>query len=258
MNSPVQSWRGTWPQIALPALPPRVRQGLSGLRRRALRHRRIIAATGSVLLHLLLLLALFSHAPKGLPGGGSGGTAVGAGTGETYAAIDLYTLPPAPAATTAVKTPDDPATETLDKPTQTVKPQPETIQTATTMSQPAALPEVAPATPAEASAAAQPATAGGVGQAGTTSGAGDDLWKAIAPCWGRVAGKDTLPVALRITFGATGGLSKPPQIVRDDKAPITPQSLHSEAQALSALAQCGGYPMAANRQEVEVHFPRPD
>jgi hypothetical protein len=102
------------------------------------------------------------------------------------------------------------------------------------------------------------ATSGGAGQSGATGGTGDDLWGAIAPCWNRVAGKDTLPVALKITFGANGGLSKPPEIVRAGDAAITPQSLRSEALALSALAQCGAYPMAAGRQDVEVQFPRPE
>ena len=49
-----------------------------------------------------------------------------------------------------------------------------------------------------------------------------------------------------------------PPPVRDETATITPQSLRSEARAIAALAQCGGYPMAANRQDVEVHFPRPE
>ena len=253
MNSLVQSFRSPWPQIAFPALPPPVRKRLQ-------RHRKAVAVTGSVLLHLLCLLVLWPTAQKGLPGGGSGGSEIGAGKGEAYAAIDLDLGPPMPATIPAVKTPDDQATKALDTPEEAIKPKPDMAAVTTDAAKSADAATTAPSPPADAAASARPAAAavGGAGQGGTTAGAGDDLWQAIAPCWNRVAGKDTLPVALKITFGATGGLSKPPQIVRDETAPITPQSLRSEAQAIAALAQCGGYPMAANRQDVEVHFPRPE
>jgi len=242
MNSLAQTLRGTRPRL-MPAFPPQARQVWAAIRRHAMKHRRPLAVIGSVVLHVLLILALLLQpSSRSLPGGGSNGAASGAGSGETYAAVDLVPALPAPPAATAVKPSDDPATDALDTPPETIKPPTDALKTADSVAQ-------------LATAAATP---GGAGQTGTTSGAGDDLWAAIAPCWKRDAGSDTLPVALKITFGATGGLAKPPIIVRATAAAITPQSLRSEAEALSALAQCGAYPMAAGRQDVEVHFPKPD
>ena len=239
MNSPINSLaarlRGTWPQAAPPGLWP-------SLRRRALKHRRTIAVAGSAALHLLIVLALLWPRTQGLDGGGGGGHTSGAGTGDAFAAIDLDLIAKATIAPN-VKTSDDLTRDVLDMPLDVDKPQTEALKTPDAVAQ---------LTPADAGA-------GGAGQAGTTSGAGmgDDLWGAIAPCWKRVAGTDTLPVTLHITFAGNGGLSKPPVIVRASDAAITPQSLRSEAQALSALAACGAYPMAAGRQDVEIHFPKP-
>ncbi len=251
MNSLVQHLRGSLPPVEWPALPPVARTMLADIRRRVVRHRKPVAVVLSLLLHGLLVLALLPHAPKGLSGGGSNGTASGAGTGASYYAVDLYGAQ-SPSITTAVKAATDPATEALDTPADTVKPQADAIDPA-----PPAL-ALSDATPAVATAAAQPAAAvGGRGQGGTTAGAGDDLWNAIAPCWKRLAGADTLAVTLEVTFGGDGGLSRPPTIDRGNAAAITPQSLRSEALALSALAQCGAYPMAAGRQGVRIDFPRP-
>ena len=254
MNSLVQSFRGPWPQLALPELWPSVRKRLQ-------RHRKAVAVIGSVLLHLLCLLALWPTGQKGLSSGGSGGSEVGAGTGEAYAAIDLDLdlMPPMPAKIPAVKTPDEQTTQALDPPQEAIRPKTDMAAVATDAAKSADTATTASSPTADAAASAHPAAAavGGAGPGGATAGTGDDLWQAIAPCWNRIAGSDALPVTLKITFGATGGLSKPPQIVRDETAPITPQSLRSEAQAIAALAQCGGYPMAATRQDVEVHFPRP-
>jgi hypothetical protein len=83
----------------------------------------------------------------------------------------------------------------------------------------------------------------------------DDLWNAIAPCWNRVADKNSLPTRLKLSFDASGGVSAPPEIERDPEAPITDQSLTSEAQALQALSECGAYPMAQGQQGVVVQFP---
>ena len=223
------------------------------------RHRRVVALTGSLLLHILFILALLSPSPKGLSAGGSNGVGNGPGSGEAYAAIDLYAVP-SPAAISAVKIRTELAADRLDAPAAVAAPENPSVQAVT--SDPQSLAPMVTATvasPAEVASIAQPAAAiAGAGQGGSTTGAGDDLWNAIAPCWKRVAAKDTLPVTLKITFAANGGLSTPPQIVRSDDIAITPQSLHSEALALAALAQCGAYPMAANRRDVEVNFPRPE
>ena len=261
MNGFVQQLHLGLARIYLPTIPPEAQRVLAILRRRTHRRRRAIAAVGSVLLHVLFVLALFPHPSKGFSGGGSGGTRVGAGTGEAYIAVDLYAVPPMPTAVPTLKTPTDPTYDALDKPDETLKQPPDALETTTDSVQQLAGQESAPfPPPADATSSSQPAAAavGGAGQSGTTSGSGDDLWSAIAPCWKRIAGQDTLSVTLKITFAANGGLSKPPVIVRDDKAPITPQSLRSEALAMAALAQCGAYPMAANKQAVEVNFPRPE
>ena len=259
MNSLVQQLRGTLPQITLPDLPPRARWLFSRLRRTASRRRRAIAVAGSLLLHLVFILALLPHAPEGLLAGGSGGSSSGAGTGETYTPVDLYAAVPASAVMTAIRASADKGADALDAPIPAVKPKDDVLQPAlantpqlSTLDTPLPSPTDDTLRPALTTAAM-----GGAGQAGTTSGAGDDLWKAIAPCWERIAGPDTLPVVLKVTFGADGALAKPPEIVRADAAAITPESLRSESLALAALAQCGAYPMAAGRQGATVNFPRP-
>jgi len=85
----------------------------------------------------------------------------------------------------------------------------------------------------------------------------NDLWKAIEPCWKRVADKSTLNVTLEVSFSPLGNLSKPPVIRRDPGARINDQTLRSESQAISALSQCGPYLMAYGQQNVQVSFPNP-
>jgi hypothetical protein len=84
----------------------------------------------------------------------------------------------------------------------------------------------------------------------------NELWNAIAPCWNRVADNNSLPTKLKLSFDASGGLAAPPEIERDPDAPITDESLKSEAQALQALSECGAYPMAQGQQNVVVKFPQ--
>jgi len=83
----------------------------------------------------------------------------------------------------------------------------------------------------------------------------NDLWKAIAPCWHRMADKNTLSVTLSVSFSPLGNLSKPPVIVRDPAARLTDQQLRSESLAINALAQCGPYLMAFGQNDVSVQFP---
>jgi len=244
MNSLVHGLRGSLPRIAFPATPRQARQILGFIGRQASIHRRALAVAGSVALHLLLILALlFPLSPNGLSGGGSGGIASGAGTGETYAAVDLIPAVPAPAATSAVRPPNDSQAEALDSPPDAIKPQADALKTADAVAQ-LATTEAA-------------ATTGGAGQAGTTSGRGDDLWAAIAPCWKRIAGRDALPVRLTVSFANNGLLERAPEIVRDPLAPIDVHTQLSEAQAIQALSECGAYTMAAGRENVTINFPRP-
>jgi hypothetical protein len=84
----------------------------------------------------------------------------------------------------------------------------------------------------------------------------NDLWKAIAPCWNRIADKNSLPVTLEVSFSPMGNLSKPPVIKRDPTMPVTDRMLRSESQAISALSQCGPYLMAFGQSGVRVSFPK--
>lgn len=85
----------------------------------------------------------------------------------------------------------------------------------------------------------------------------NDLWKAIEPCWRRVADKNTVSVTLSVSFSPLGNLSKPPQIVREAGASLNDKRLRSESLAITALAQCGPYLMAFGQSNVSVRFPGP-
>ncbi|WP_155908523.1 hypothetical protein [Asticcacaulis sp. YBE204] len=103
----------------------------------------------------------------------------------------------------------------------------------------------------------QAAKAGAAGGGtGSTANDGDALWAAIEPCWRRRANADTLPVTLTVSFGADGKLSAVPVIERLDGAGIGPQFQVSETQAIQALAECGGYSMAAGQANVRINFPK--
>lgn len=90
---------------------------------------------------------------------------------------------------------------------------------------------------------------------GRNSKTTNDLWKAIEPCWRRVADKNTVSVTLSVSFSPLGNLSKPPQIVRETGASLTDKRLRSESLAMTALAQCGPYLMAFGQSDVSVRFP---
>jgi hypothetical protein len=81
-----------------------------------------------------------------------------------------------------------------------------------------------------------------------------NLWKTIAPCWSHMADSSMLPVTLRVSFDADGGIASPPEIERKPDAPI---SLTSESLALQALSACAPYHMVRNQQNVVVTFPAP-
>lgn len=76
--------------------------------------------------------------------------------------------------------------------------------------------------------------------AGETSSTGSTgaLWGRIEPCWRRIAGGVQVPVTLEVALDATGGVSKPPKILRGQTARLDEERLSAEAQALSALAAC--------------------
>ena len=83
----------------------------------------------------------------------------------------------------------------------------------------------------------------------------NDLWKAIAPCWRRLADKSTLGVTLNVSFSPLGNLAKPPVIIREPGAQLSTQRLRSESLAIAALSQCGPYLMSFGQENVGVQFP---
>lgn len=90
---------------------------------------------------------------------------------------------------------------------------------------------------------------------GRTNKTLNDLWKAIEPCWKRVADRNTESVTLSVSFSPLGNLAKPPVIVRAAGVQSSEQRLRSESEAISALAQCGPYIMAFGQDDVRVEFP---
>ncbi len=83
----------------------------------------------------------------------------------------------------------------------------------------------------------------------------NDLWKAIEPCWKRVVTRDTEGVTLSVSFSPLGNLAKPPVIERPNGAHLDDRRLKSESLAINALAQCGPYLMAFGQSDVSVQFP---
>jgi hypothetical protein len=131
---------------------------------------------------------------------------------------------------------------------------------------PKASPAAAPHRAASQSAAAQgaasqsvQANASAVSQVkvdGRTRQTPNDLWKAIEPCWRRLADQRSVPVTLELSFSPLGNLAKPPVIRRTQGQPLTDQLLRSESQAIAALTQCGPYLMALGQSGVDVTFPK--
>lgn len=224
------------------------------------RQRKAIAVSGSVILHLCLVLLLLPSM-SGLSasmGAVTGlGEVNGAGTGVTLIDISQLTPPKPPQTVTVVVTPEprqdaSPTRDTTSVSEDTAKPvEAKESATATEAASSTQATRVDSETPSDS---ATEVTAGAFGQNGE---ANLDLWNAIAPCWNRIANSATLPATLKITFDGNGGLALPPEIERDPDAPITDQSLKAEAQALQALAECGAYPMAEGQQGVVVKFPTP-
>jgi hypothetical protein len=220
------------------------------------RHRRPVAIAASIGLHVLFVLCLLPHSQSGFSAGGQGGAYQGEGEGLS---LDLTAMALPDAQALEVREPEPETlteladSETLDDLTSTeTHALSEALADAPSLSQPE--PEHTAATKsAQQSAARQ----GGEGQGGTSSGTFDDLWAAIAPCWRRIADMETLPVNLTVTFAGNGMLAKPPEIERAAEAASNPKALRSESLAITALAECGAYQMAAGRENVSIHFPTP-
>lgn len=83
----------------------------------------------------------------------------------------------------------------------------------------------------------------------------NDLWKAIEPCWRRVADKKTVSVTLSVSFSPLGNLSKAPAVVRDASVSTGERRRRSEDQAINAIKQCGPYLMSFGQSDVHIAFP---
>lgn len=220
------------------------------------RHRRLIAVAASIGLHVLFVLCLLPHSRSGFSAGGQGGTYQGEGEGLS---LDLTAMALPDAQALEVREPEPETltelddSETLDDVTNTeTQVLSEALADTPSLSQPE--PEqTAAASPAQMATVRQ----GGEGQGGTASGTFDELWAAIAPCWRRIADTETLPVNLTVTFAGNGMLAKPPEIVRAAEDASNASALRSESLAITALAECGAYQMAAGRENVSIHFPKP-
>lgn len=191
---------------------------------RFLKHRRPVAIALSIGLHILFVICLLPHSRSGFSTGGRGGHFQGDGEGLS---LDLAALADAQGLS-------------------------EVVPDASSLSQPQPAQD-ASAAPAQAAANRQ----GGEGQGGTSSGTFDDLWAAIAPCWRRIADSETLPVNLTVSFAGNGMLARPPEIMRKAEDASNARALRSESLAITALAECGVYQMAAGRENVSIQFPMP-
>ncbi|MBP2160403.1 MULTISPECIES: hypothetical protein [Asticcacaulis] len=82
-----------------------------------------------------------------------------------------------------------------------------------------------------------------------------ELWKAVEPCWQRMADRGTASVTLNIGFSQLGNLSRPLQGVREPNALPDDRQLQSEATAIRAFQACGPYLVAFGLDEVNLVFP---
>ncbi len=233
---------------------------LANLKASAVRHRKPLAVTGSVGLHLIIIWYLLQPSSNALSelDKRSYGEVTQAGMN-----IDLERqapVPPMPAAP-----PKPPQTQALA--TFAAMSEPTTATTPASLSAPApakSLSEVfgknvfapSPATPPKAETQHPSDQESHVKLADTSNRqTPNDLWKAIEPCWRRVATKDTEAVSLSVSFSPLGNLAKPPVIERPSGAHLDDRRLKSESMAINALAQCGPYLMAFGQSNVSVQFP---
>ncbi|HTM82236.1 hypothetical protein [Asticcacaulis sp.] len=207
-------------------------------------------------MHLGLLLLLMPSA-KGLASIGStgAGSIDGAGTAVTLVDASELVTPKASEATSSATQAETAASDAAvdETPTEAADTSERTDEVKpATENQSASETETVLSDSRAPSDSSMEAAAGAHGQNGQ---ANTELWNAIAPCWNRIADKDTLSATLTISFAADGGLAVPPVIERNPDVPITDQSLQSEAKALAALSACGPYPMVSDQQNIAVVFP---
>lgn len=217
------------------------------------RHKELIAIAASTALHVIFVLFLLIHNPASLAAGGNNGRGNAAVNGMAVTLVDGEAMA---RMTLTTKAPSQGTLESTITPLQM-----DTAKTAPlALADSRALPQLIQES--EAHATSNDAETQDSGRAssqgdGGEGAADDDLWDAIAPCWNRLADKNTLSITLEVSFDSDGNIASPPVFDADAADQSNPQLGRSETIAMQALAQCGGYDIAQNRQDVKINFPQP-
>lgn len=236
--------------------------GMSGAGHFISKHKKTIAISASVTMHVFLFCALAISSASSLADKTSKGDGQSDVDGVEIDLLDLHDSAEAMANAYQPPAPQTPQMSSFMQMADTAaRPSEWTIKSET--SNPKSITEALgenpfqpqTGTPAK-SASAKNSTEAHVKVSDRSNPTPNDLWKAIAPCWNRIADKNTLPVTLEVSFSPMGNLAKPPVIRRDPSKPINDQALRSESQAITALAQCGPYLMAFGQENVRVSFPK--
>ncbi|CAL4869741.1 hypothetical protein MMA231_04033 (plasmid) [Asticcacaulis sp. MM231] len=219
-------------------------------------NKRLLAVTVSIALHALLLVGLIPSSGSTLANVSTTGEGESEAEGIRLDLVGIEDDGAAPARAFQAPAAQSSPMDTFMQMTDTTAP---SSETPSNISNPAkSISEALGENPFEAQpgAAARTAAENHVNANNTSVKTPNDLWKAIAPCWNRIADKNTLPVVLEVSFSPMGNLAKPPTIRRNTSMPITDQMLRSESQAISALSQCGPYLMVFGQENVSVGFPK--
>lgn len=214
----------------------------------ASKYRLPIAISFSLLLHLLLFSFLFPRHPPGLASHGISGDTMGGIESFDISLVrvqqSVLALQPKSQTTEDIETLSKLAPRTTVEPLSLATEKVAAVQPVV---------EMPPSTVADTTPNVMPgAVATGVGDQNNKV---SDLWRAIAPCWNRIADKDAVPVSLEISFSPLGNVAKPPILLGAPSTGLSDQLQRSQAQAIEALSECGPYLMAYGQDHVQVAFP---
>lgn len=126
--------------------------------------------------------------------------------------------------------------------------------------------KLAPSTPSHSSVKGE---ASALQQIGGASGLGEEsgnasqlptqtmgeLWRAIEPCWKRLADKNTAGVTMHVSFTQLGNPAVTPMGAGAYDAGSQSNGPSSETLAINALAECGPYLMVYGKDNVQIAFP---
>lgn len=223
---------------------------MPGLKSFLTRHSRPLAVIGSLALHVAVVVMLIQPSSGALSELDTRMAGEDNVEGIDVSLFDTATEAAAPADMASQFTPMlDATADDGWTPSDTPKPSPQSLADLFGEASPEQKPQARTASPSDSETL--------VSIDGRKSKTMNDLWKAIEPCWRRVADKNTVSVTLSVSFSPLGNLSKPPVIVRETGASLSDKRLRSESLAITALAQCGPYLMAFGQSDVNVRFPGP-